>query len=138
MDAPGLTVVCRGPAADGAARGLRAGRVLILRRRRPAMGYAQEGGSILAARRRRAAPGLNQKGGVLILLGPVGRLAGERQGGGRAVRPRAIDWARTRVEASAAGGSSGSLPPGDPPGIEGEEALPLQSLHERTGPVDRS
>src|SRR4051794_17655581 len=29
IDAPGLTIVCHGPAADGAARGLRSGRLLI-------------------------------------------------------------------------------------------------------------
>src|SRR4051794_28195991 len=50
MDAPSLTVVCRGPAADGAARGLVAGRVVVLGDVDEAAGYAQQGGTILVAR----------------------------------------------------------------------------------------
>jgi glutamate synthase domain-containing protein 3 len=82
LDAPGVTVVCRGPAADGAGRGLRAGRLLILGDAEDCLGYAQEGGAILAARDAGHRAGLNQRGGVLAILGAVGRLAGERQSGG--------------------------------------------------------
>jgi glutamate synthase domain-containing protein 3 len=83
LNAPGVTVVCHGPADDGAGRGLRAGRLLILGNAGEALGYAQEGGTIVAARAAGPRAGLNQKGGVLIVLGDVGRLAGERQLGGR-------------------------------------------------------
>ena len=82
LDAPGLTVVCRGPAADGAGRGLRAGRILLLGDAGEGLAYAQQGGTVLATRGAGARAGLNQRGGVLAILGPVGRLAGERQAGG--------------------------------------------------------
>lgn len=82
LDAPGLTVVCQGPAGDAAGRGLRAGRLLILGDAGDGLAYAQEGGTILATQRAGARAGLNQRGGVLAVLGPVGRLAGERQAGG--------------------------------------------------------
>jgi methylamine---glutamate N-methyltransferase subunit B len=82
LDAPGLTVVCRGPAADGAARGLRSGRVVILDDAGAALGYAQQGGQVVASRGVGPRAGLNQRGGVLVVLGPAGPLAGERQAGG--------------------------------------------------------
>lgn len=82
MEAPGLTVVCRGPAGDGAGRGLRAGRILLLGDASEGLAYAQQGGTVLATRGAGARAGLNQRGGVLAILGPVGRLAGERQSGG--------------------------------------------------------
>ncbi|SIO03240.1 GXGXG motif-containing protein [Singulisphaera sp. GP187] len=82
MDAPGLTIVCRGPAADGAGRGLRAGRILILGDAGEGLAYAQQGGTVLATGGTGARAGLNQRGGVLAMLGPIGRLAGERQVGG--------------------------------------------------------
>jgi glutamate synthase domain-containing protein 3 len=83
LDAPGLTVVCRGPAADGAGRGLRAGLLLILGQAGDALGYALEGGAVVAAAGAGARAGLNQRGGTLIVLGAVGALAAERQAGGR-------------------------------------------------------
>lgn len=82
LDAPGLTVVCHGPAGDGAGRSLRAGRLLIRGPAADALAYAQVGGTILAAEGAGARAGLNQRGGVLAILGPVGRLAAERQAGG--------------------------------------------------------
>ncbi len=82
LDAPGLTVVCTGNAADGAGRGLRSGRLVILGDSGAALGYTQEGGTILAARSAGPRAGLGQRGGVLVVLGHVGRLAGERQAGG--------------------------------------------------------
>jgi glutamate synthase domain-containing protein 3 len=83
MDAPGLSVVVRGATADGAASGLRAGRVILLGDAGDALGIGQEGGIILAAAGAGHRVGLGQRGGVLVVLGPVGRLAGERQAGGR-------------------------------------------------------
>jgi glutamate synthase domain-containing protein 3 len=83
MDAPGLTVVCRGPVADGAARDLRAGRIAILGDAGDATAYSQRGGAVLVAGSAGHRAGLGQAGGSLVLLGEVGRLAGERQGGGR-------------------------------------------------------
>jgi glutamate synthase domain-containing protein 3 len=83
LDAPGLTVVCRGPAADGAARGLRSGLVVLRDDVGVAVGYAQVGGAIVVAGAAGPRAGLNQAGGDLVLLGSVGALAGERQAGGR-------------------------------------------------------
>jgi glutamate synthase domain-containing protein 3 len=82
LEAPGLTVVSRGDALDGAGSGLVAGLVMVLGRAGSALGYAQRGG--LLAVRGDAGPraGLNQSGGVLIVGGGLGRLAGERQSGG--------------------------------------------------------
>lgn len=81
-DAPGLSVVCRGPAADGAGSRLRNGRVMVLGDAGPAVGYAQSGGTIVVSGDAGPRAGLNQSGGVLVLLGSVGPLAGERQSGG--------------------------------------------------------
>lgn len=83
LNAPGLTVVCHGAAADGAGRGLRAGRLVILRHAGDAVGYTQAGGVIAVAGPAGHRAGLDMAGGTLLLLGPVGRLAGERQMGGR-------------------------------------------------------
>jgi glutamate synthase domain-containing protein 3 len=82
LNAPNLTVVGRGPTADGAARGLRNGRLILLGGAGDALGYGQEGGIVLAAAGAGHRAGLAQRGGVLVVLGPVGRLAGERQAGG--------------------------------------------------------
>lgn len=82
LDAPGLTVVCRGDAADGAGRSLRAGRVVILGDAGVAIGYAQEGGTLVVAGSTGPRAGLGQRGGELVLLGDVGALAAERQSGG--------------------------------------------------------
>ena len=85
LDAPGLTVVCRGSAADGAGRGLAAGRLLIGGEAGAAIGYFQRGGLIVAVGDVGPRAGLAQCGGDLVLLGKVGALAGERQAGGRLV-----------------------------------------------------
>ena len=82
MDAPGLSVVCRGPVADGAGSGLRNGRIMVLGDAGPAVGYAQRGGTIIVSGKTGPRAGLNQSGGVIVLLGEVGPLAGERQSGG--------------------------------------------------------
>lgn len=83
LDAPGLTIIGLGPAADGAGRGLHAGRLLILGTAGDALGYTQAGGVILAAGPAGSRVGLDQSGGLLAVAGPVGRLAAERQAGGR-------------------------------------------------------
>jgi methylamine---glutamate N-methyltransferase subunit B len=83
MDAPGLTVVARGPTGDGAGRGLRGGTLVVLGDAGDALGYALEGGRVLAAARAGHRVGLGQRGGLIVVLGPLGRLAGERQTGGR-------------------------------------------------------
>jgi glutamate synthase domain-containing protein 3 len=83
LDAPGLTIVCRGPAADGAGRGLRAGRLVILEDAGPAVGYAMEGGTIVALGAVGPRAGLNQRGGQIVAFEAVGPLAAERQAGGR-------------------------------------------------------
>lgn len=83
LNAPGLTVVCRGPVGDGAARDLRGGRVVILGDAGEALAYSQRGGAVLVAGSTGHRAGLGQAGGSLVLLGAVGRLAGERQRGGQ-------------------------------------------------------
>lgn len=83
LNAPGLTIVCRGPVGDGAARDLRAGRVVILGNTGDALAIAQRGGAVLVAGSAGHRAGLGLAGGSLVLLGAVGRLAGERQSGGR-------------------------------------------------------
>jgi len=83
LAAPGLRVVARGPPADGAGRGLRAGRVLILGGAGDAPGAGQSGGLLVIAGPAGHRAGLGQSGGTLALLGTVGRLAADRQSGGR-------------------------------------------------------
>jgi glutamate synthase domain-containing protein 3 len=83
LNAPGLTVVCRGSAADGAGRGLQAGTLVVLGPAGVALGYFQKGGLIVAARDAGARAGLCQSGGELVLLGFCGPLTGERQTAGR-------------------------------------------------------
>jgi methylamine---glutamate N-methyltransferase subunit B len=83
MDAPGVTVVCRGSTADGGASRLKSGRVLILGAAGPAFGYALRGGLAMVVGTSGARAGLRQLGGDLILFGHAGPLAGERQLGGR-------------------------------------------------------
>ena len=82
-NAPGLTILCRGSAADGAASGLRAGRVLVQGDAGPAFGYHLKGGLALVTGAAGPRAGLGQEGGDLVLLGPTGPLTGERQSGGR-------------------------------------------------------
>jgi methylamine---glutamate N-methyltransferase subunit B len=83
LDASDLTVVCLGGTADGAGRGLAAGRLLIRGEAGAAIGYFQRGGLIVAVGDVGPRAGLNQLGGDLVLLDKVGALAGERQSGGR-------------------------------------------------------
>ncbi len=82
LDAPGLTVVCRGSTADGAGSGLKNGRLVILGDTGNAVGHAQCGGEIVVVKDAGHRAGLNQAGGTLVLLGNAGRLVGERQSGG--------------------------------------------------------
>lgn len=83
LNAPNVTVICRGPAADGAGRSLRAGQIVIVGDAGEALGYAMEGGTLMAGSAAGARAGLNQYGGTLFVRGIVGRLAAERQSGGR-------------------------------------------------------
>jgi glutamate synthase domain-containing protein 3 len=90
LDAPGLTVVCRGAAADGAGRGMVAGTLVILGPAGVALGYAQRGGLIIACREVGARAGLGQSGGDIVLLDRAGALTGERQSGGRLLFQRSL------------------------------------------------
>lgn len=83
LDAPGLIVVGRGRAGDGAASGLKAGQVVVLGQVGMAFGYAMSGGLAVASGDAEGRAGLCQSGGDLILLRQSGPLAGERQTGGR-------------------------------------------------------
>lgn len=90
LNAPGLVVVCRGNAADGAGRGLVAGKLVLLRNSSTAVGYFQQGGLIVACGDVAPRAGLNQHGGDLVLLGRSGPLTGERQAGGRLLFKRSL------------------------------------------------
>jgi glutamate synthase domain-containing protein 3 len=83
LNAPGLIVVCRGRAEDGAASRLQAGTLLVLGDVGIAFGYAQSGGVAVACGAAAARAGLRHSGGDVILLDTVGPLAGEGQAGGR-------------------------------------------------------
>ena len=82
LEAPGLTILARGPTADGAGRGLKAGRILILGDAGDSTGYAQSGGLLVVAGSSGHRAGLRQSGGVLAIFGATGRLAADRQAGG--------------------------------------------------------
>ncbi len=82
MNAPGLTVLAHGNAADGVGRGLIAGRIILTGSVGDGVGYCQRGGTILIRGDAGHRAGLMQSGGNLLVLGSVGRLAGERQSGG--------------------------------------------------------
>jgi|SRR5579864_838873 len=82
LDAPGLVVVCRGSSGDGAGRGLKSGRLVILGGAGDALGYTQAGGTVVASGQAGHRPGLDLAGGTLLLLGHAGRLVAERQSGG--------------------------------------------------------
>ncbi len=82
LDAPELTVVVRGDTADGAASGMRSGRVVIVGNTGAAAGYALHGGTLVVYGDAGPRGGLNQSGGVILIGGAVGQLAGERQSGG--------------------------------------------------------
>jgi glutamate synthase domain-containing protein 3 len=87
LDAPGLTVIARGSTLDGLARGLKAGRVIVLGDAGDAAGYAQSGGVLMVAGSTGHRAGLAQSGGVFAILGSTGRLASDRQAGGRLFLP---------------------------------------------------
>jgi glutamate synthase domain-containing protein 3 len=82
LDSPALTVVCRGAAADGAGRNLRAGSLLVVGDAGDGAGFRQAGGRIVIIGRTGGRAGLEMSGGLLVLCGSVGALAGDRQGGG--------------------------------------------------------
>ena len=88
LDAPGLVIVARGPTVDGAARGLRAGRVIVIGEAGDATGYGQSGGILVVTGSTGHRAGLAQSGGTLAILGTAGRLACDRQSGGRLFVPR--------------------------------------------------
>ncbi len=83
LDAPGLTIVCRGGVEDGGASGLLSGFVAVMGSCGTAFGYAQRGGLAVAVGSVGPRAGLCQMGGDLVLLSDAGPLAGERQSGGR-------------------------------------------------------
>jgi glutamate synthase domain-containing protein 3 len=83
LDAPGLTVLACGPTADGAARGLKAGRVIVVGDAGDGAGYAQSDGLLVITGSAGHRTALAQSGGIIAVLGSVGRLASDRQSGGR-------------------------------------------------------
>jgi len=83
LNAPGLTLLCRGPAADGAAANLKAGRVVLHASAGDAAGIGLSGGCLIVHGPAGHRAGLRQQDGAILLLNQVGRLAGDRQAGGR-------------------------------------------------------
>jgi glutamate synthase domain-containing protein 3 len=82
LDAPGLEIVCDGPAADGAGSGLRAGRLVVGGDAGAGLGYGMAGGELIVGGSAGPRAGLEQRGGVIVVWGGAGPLAGERQRGG--------------------------------------------------------
>ncbi|MEW4567117.1 glutamate synthase [Tautonia sp. JC769] len=82
LDAPGVTILCHGSAADGAGRGLRSGRLAISERSGDALGAWMSGGAIVVRGATGHRAGLRQRGGTLVLLGEAGRLLADRHSGG--------------------------------------------------------
>ncbi len=82
LDAPGLSIICLGSAADGAGSGMKAGQLLVLGHAGDALGYEQAEGAIFAASSAGNRAGLRQSGGRIALGGSTGRLAADRQSGG--------------------------------------------------------
>jgi glutamate synthase domain-containing protein 3 len=82
LDAPGLTVLCLGSAADGAGRGMRAGRLAIRGDSGDGLGSGMTGGAVIVCGKAGHRAGLRLGGGTIVLLGPVGRLLADRQRGG--------------------------------------------------------
>ena len=130
LDAPGLVIVARGSTADGAGRGLRAGRVVILGDAGDAIGYAQSGGILVVQGAAGHRVGLAQSGGTLAILGSTGRLACDRQAGGRCF------LVRGQVGPHAGRGRRGGrlieLP--DPIGFDPDDVLAWQEVVELVGP----
>ena len=83
LNAPGLIVVCRGSAADGAGRGLVVGPTGHPPELRHRPGLLPGGGLIVACGDVGPRAGLNQKGGGLVLLGRSGCPDGRTADGGR-------------------------------------------------------
>ena len=126
LDAPGVTVVCRGPATDGGAKSPRGESRSSATRAMP-WAMPRRAASCSSPGRRVPAAGLNQHGGVLAVLGAVGRLAGDRQAGGRLF---AFD---DRIGSHAGRGPAGRLirlTPGDDPmaGIDPDDAAIYRAL----------
>jgi glutamate synthase domain-containing protein 3 len=129
VDAPTLTIVCRGRAADGGASGLRAGRLLVLGGVGTAFGYAQRGGLAVAAGEAGARAGLCQAGGDLVLLGGAGPMVGERQSGGR------IFAFADRLGRHAGRGNRGGRLIGLSPGASPDQLAERAALREALAPV---
>lgn len=138
LDAPSLTVVCRGRTEDGAASRLRAGRLLVLGEVGVAFGYAQSGGLAVAGGDAGARAGLGQSGGDLVLLSSAGAMMGERQSGGRLFA--FADRSPARAGRGRRGGQVIRLDPGgswtagaSPPNEVIELVAELQSFREWLG-----
>ena len=129
LNGPGLIVICRGEAADGAGRGLVAGKLVLLEQAGTALGYFQEGGLIVARGDVGPRAGLNQKGGDLVALGRTGPLAGERQSGGRLFLKSVLAGPPGRAPA-AADGSTCRLISNPPAGLHPDDRLLLEEAIE--------
>jgi len=120
-NAPGVTVVCRGPSGDGAGSGFRAGTLALMGPSGTAVGYHQRGGLIVAAAAVGPRAGLCRRGGDLVILDSAGPLAGEAQRGGRLFLPVGQvgpQWGR-----GASGGDRLWIPSWRPAGADEDDAV---------------
>jgi len=82
LDAPHLRIHVMGSVADGVARGMKAGRVIVAGQAGDGSGYSLRGGGLLIEGAAGHRTGLMMSGGTIIVRGGVGRLVAERQIGG--------------------------------------------------------
>ncbi len=93
LDAADVRVYVRGSVADGVARGMRSGAVLVAGNAGDVAGYAMAGGTLAIAGWAGRRVGLDMTGGLIAICGGTGGLVGERRRGGTIEVAGAIDSA---------------------------------------------
>ncbi len=93
LDAADVRVYVEGSVADGVARGMRNGAVLVAGNAGDVAGYAMAGGTLAIAGSAGHRTGLDMTGGLIAVHRGAGRLAGERRRGGTIQIAGAVDAA---------------------------------------------
>lgn len=122
LDAPDL-IVRASAVADGAARGLRSGALVVSGPAGDGLAYELAGGTVVVAGAAGHRAGLRMTGGRLLLLGPVGRLLADRQSGGDVLAARA--WVGPWSRHGATGGECWLLDDRPHPGSPADALLAL-------------
>lgn len=91
LDAADVRVYVRGSVADGVARGMRSGAVLVAGNAGDVAGYAMAGGTLAIAGSAGRRVGLDMTGGLIAVHRGTGGLVGERRRGGAIEVAGAID-----------------------------------------------